>query len=98
MVNGNCLKLFTIYHSLFTIKQVPRPRGVALEAGADEAGFEGRLEFRADAEQFGARRGRVFADERAPVRGDGDGRVGLALRLRRLAARERFDPGRVKFP
>src|SRR5215204_6682442 len=98
MVNGKWRRPSTIHHSPFTIKQVSRPRRVALEAGADEAGGEGRLELFADAPEFFARGRRVFADERAPVRGDGDGGFGLALRLRGFAARERLDPERVEFP
>src|SRR5690348_7536919 len=73
-------------------------RRVALEAGADEAGGEGRPELLADAQQFGARGRGVFGDERRPVRGDDDGGAGLAPRLGSLAARERFDARRVELP
>ena len=90
--------LVTVYGSRFTKEKVSGPRRVALEARADESSGECVLKFFADALQFGARGFGVFAYERVPVRGNLDGGGWLAQVFRLLAARERFDAGRVEHP
>src|SRR5688500_7685241 len=90
--------LITHHSSLITINKVSRPRGVAVEGGADEPRGQSRLKLFADAPQLVARRARVSGDERAPVGGGGDRRRRLAQRLRRLAPRERLDARRVQLP